>query len=656
MTKYFRGFVACVLLAFGATACAGSLVPVKDFFTRNVYSQPRLSPSGRYLSIVGPDPQNVDRNRLDIVDLVNKKVIRSFWLVNRETFYRLYWVSDRRLVFTTAFLYGGFDRPFATGKIYSVDVRSSDLKLLQSNRSTAGYGYEVLSLVPGDPDHIVTASYARYASPQAFRVNVNGNTVVVGVHQGRRSNPNARRILVSPLKNGSFLADHEARVRLAVGWNRVSGKGEWAYRDTGSSEWTPLPGDLLNAAGDEGPIGFTSDNSKILLLKYGANGGTLGLYTYDPHSQAIERIFGDPQADIVGLTYGPGRKKIVALRTAYARPKIILLDQDGLAAKVLKAFSASFPDRFVNIVSWTRDGKKAIVKVSGDTEPGLYYLVDTDTLHATFLFKRRPDIEPEEMASMKPIEFKARDGLLVHGYLTLPNGVKPQALPMVVFVHGGPHGIRDTWRFYPWVQLLANRGYAVLQINYRGSSGYGWAYMKAGFRHWGTTMQFDLIDGTRWAIKQGYADAKRICIFGASYGGFAALRSSELAPDLYQCTVGYDGVYDLPMMFHKGDITWYSFGPRYLHTVLGDDMAELKDHSPVSHVDKLKSAIYLIQGGSDRRAPPAQVDELKAALDSAGKHYEYLYKENEGHGFYKVSNQRELAKKLLVFFNKYIGG
>lgn len=663
MTKHLARLMLCAALsAFGATVLADSPVPIKHFFTRNVYSQPRLSPSGRYLSIVSPDPDYPERNLLAIVDLKGMKIFRTFRVAtgDEEMFGRIEWVNDHRLVFTTAFRLGGFDQPFPTGRIYAINVDGNNVRLLQRNKSWRDWvGYSLLHVLREDPYHIITGSYSRWNPPQAFLVDVRGNNGTLAASWGKDKNPNVHRIATSPLQNGWLRTDHAGHVRLALGYGAVSGGSRWAYRDTGAMDWKQLPEKLFDPVENVGPVGFTADDKQITLLAY-APSGTLGLYNYDPDTKKKTLVYDDPANDIDatsfydGLMYGP-RRNVVAVITMPGRPKLTLIGGDGPAAKMLKAFSTSFPNEFPRVVSWTRDGSKAVVEVSSGRDPGLYYLVDTRTLHAAPLFKHRPDIDPADMASVKPFSFKARDALVVHGYITSPKQDKSPP-PMIVYVHGGPHGIRDQWRFDPMAQLLASRGYAVLQVNYRGSAGYGRTYMRAGYRHWGTTMQYDVIDATRWAIKQGYADPKRICILGGSYGGFAALRSSELAPDLYKCTVGYDGVYDLPMMFKKGDITWSSFGPHYLHYVLGDDMADLKDQSPVSHVDKLKSAIYLIQGGSDRRAPPAQVDELKAALDSAGKHYEYLYKENEGHGFYKVSDQRELAKKLLDFFDKSIGG
>lgn len=670
MTTRLMRYLLTALLIFTSLDVAAKQVPIDAFFTHNIYSQPRLSPTGRYLSIVAPDPEFPERNLLEIVDLKSMKLIHVFRVStprdpfgNREVFERITWVSDQRLVFSTGFRIGGFDQPVASGKIYAIDVDGGSIRLLQANKSwTEWTGYGVIGKFADDSRHVVTSSYSRWNPPQAFIVNVAGNNGTLAATWGTGKNPNAHRLVSSPLENGDLMVDHAGQVRVARGYDVPSGRSVWAYRDSGSDDWRRLPQDLYAPDLGVGPIGFTPGNDKIDLLEF-APTGTLGLYHYDPKADTKTLVYADADNDInehffsSGIMYGPWLlgQRAFAVTLMPGRPKLVLLHKDGPGAKILKAFNSSFPHDYTRIVSWTYDGSEAVVSASGDRDPGTYYLVDSSTLHATPLFNLRPDIDSKDMASMKPITFKARDGMTIHGYLTEPQGATPDKLPMIVYVHGGPHGVRDEWGFEPWVQLLANRGYAVLQINYRGSAGYGWQYEKAGFRHWGTTMQYDVIDGTRWAIAHGIADSHRICIFGGSYGGFAALRSSELAPDLYRCTVGYDGVYDLPMMKKKGDITWFSAGRAYLDEVLGTDAADLADQSPVNHVDRLRGGLFLIQGGEDYRAPSEQVDELKAALDKAGKKYRYLYKPNEGHGFFLISDERELARKLLKFFDAYIG-
>jgi dipeptidyl aminopeptidase/acylaminoacyl peptidase len=261
------------------------------------------------------------------------------------------------------------------------------------------------------------------------------------------------------------------------------------------------------------------------------------------------------------------------------------------------------------------------------------------------------------MAASEPVAVKARDGLPLHGYLTRPPGHDPaKQLPLVVFVHGGPYGIRDDWEFEPHVQMMASRGYAVLQVNYRGSGGYGHAFEVAGHREWGGRMQDDVTDATQWAVAQGVADPKRICIFGGSYGGYAALEGAVKEPDLYACSIGYVGVYDLRLMFTRGDIPQSSSGDNYLKNVLGEDESVLWDRSPVAHVDRLKAKVMLIVGGQDQRVPPVQGESMRIALNKAHIPYEWLYQRTEGHGFYDEKNTEDMFAKVIAFLDHNIGG
>jgi len=271
------------------------------------------------------------------------------------------------------------------------------------------------------------------------------------------------------------------------------------------------------------------------------------------------------------------------------------------------------------------------------------------TKRADFLRAGRIWIDPKQMRPKQPIALKARDGLELHGYVTRPAGDGPH--PLVVMPHGGPHGIRDTWEFDPEVQLLANRGYAVLQLNFRGSAGYGIDFETAGYGEWGARMQDDLTDATRWAIEQKIAPADRICIFGISYGGFASLMGVAREPDLYRCAIGYAGVYDLELMWESGDIPDSRRGRDYLQRVLGTDVAKLRAQSPVYNAQHIKAPVLLIHGKSDWRADYEQAERMKAALVQHDKKIEWLALSREGHGAYDENTRRAVYERILQFLD-----
>jgi dipeptidyl aminopeptidase/acylaminoacyl peptidase len=296
-----------------------------------------------------------------------------------------------------------------------------------------------------------------------------------------------------------------------------------------------------------------------------------------------------------------------------------------------------------------------LVEVWNDRSPGDVYVFDNENKHAAHVISRRSWFDPAQMASVKQVELKARDGLALSGLLTTPKGGSGKSMPMVVMPHGGPYGIQDQWRFDDDAQVLAAAGYAVLQVNYRGSGGYGDSFVQAGRREWGGKMQDDVTDATRWAIEQGVADPSRICIYGASYGGYSALMGVAREPALYKCAAGYVGVYDLPLMHTTGDIQKRGSGESYLRDWVGAPES-LDKVSPTRLASRIKVPVFLAAGGEDERAPQVHSERMEKALREAGVPVESLYYKTEGHGFYEEAHKREYYSRLLAFLSRSLGG
>jgi len=326
---------------------------------------------------------------------------------------------------------------------------------------------------------------------------------------------------------------------------------------------------------------------------------------------------------------------------------------DHPATKLRQALQKAFEGNEVRFISRSADGSRAIIFVSSDVAPGEFLLFDTQTKKADMLRAARKWVDLNKMRPKESIELKARDGLTLHGYLTRPAGPGPH--PLIVLPHGGPHGIRDTWHFDDEVQLFANRGYAVLQVNYRGSGGYGMDFEAAGYRQWGASMQDDLTDATRWAIDQKVTTVDRICIYGASYGGYAALMGAAREPKLYRCAIGYAGVYDLQLMYESGDVPNSKSGLGYLNMVLGDNPADLRARSPVARVQEIEAPVLLIHGKEDWRADYKQATRMRTALEKAGKRVEWMSLRGEGHGAYDDDTRLEVYQRMLAFLDKHMG-
>ncbi len=676
MRRFFSCAFALTLL-YSSHAWATQL-SVKDFVRWPAFKQVKISPTGKYLAIVTSSKKHPNIYTLAIVTTrsvlkQHPKIKNKFTLTEYKMFGPIFWINGERIAAETETYVGGFDHPYLTGYLYAANANGgSQFRLLPWDNTATGTQflggyfpesafYKVLSLLPQRKNFILVQAY-RPGHPAAYLVNTMGAAAL----HGRRHYYFKKA--ESPT-NGPMLADHNGKVRLAFGVNTLTGEPESYYRAPGSMTWEkesiPVHVDTHGLSTAD-PIDFTSDNKEIYVLQCVDNKNqTTGLTLYNPVKKTEKLVYANKTVDTGGsdfAEYGPliysySGRKLVGLRVMPGKVETLAIDPKAPKMQDIAALSQTFPKQQVQITSATRDGSESIVRVWSDKNPGNYYLFTHKPKPSlTFLFSAEPWIKPATMSPMKPITFKARDGVTLHGYLTIPRNSSGKNLPMVVIVHGGPYGIRDHWGYDPEVQLFASRGYAVLQVNYRGSGGYGNRFLSLGIRHWGNTMQDDVADGTKWAIKHGYANPKRICIYGGSYGGYAALMSAELFPDLYKCAIGYSGVYDLFVIkSRKGDIDRTAFGRRYLSEVLGSSDAQLKKFSPVYQVASLKAPVLLMHGGQDVRAPVKGYDEMVSAIRKHGTPLQTLYFPREGHGFYKVSHRVKAYTKMLAFLNKYIG-
>lgn len=273
-------------------------------------------------------------------------------------------------------------------------------------------------------------------------------------------------------------------------------------------------------------------------------------------------------------------------------------------------------------------------------------------MKADLLFSALERIDPAQMAPRQPISFTARDGLELHGYLTMPVGAgKP---PLVLLPHGGPHGPYDDWFYDNDAQFLASRGYAVLQVNFRGSGGRGESFLQAGFREWGGKIQDDLVDGVRWAIASGKVDGARVCAYGASFGGYSALMLAALQPEMFRCAVGYAGIYDLNLLSKPENNRFDDVMASYYRKYVGTDKAQLDRFSPTTLAARIKAPVLLVHGGNDKNAPVAHAHAMRAALVKAGATPEWFLAPNEGHGFYDTKNVTEFYQRLETFLAKHL--
>jgi len=444
-----------------------------------------------------------------------------------------------------------------------------------------------------------------------------------------------------------LLVDRNDEVRFAVGEN-LAFQTAVTWKPQPGAPWQEfaLPG---FEASTLDPSGFSADNNSVVFTGVREGESLRNVYRLNLQTQAVDKLYGYDGVDVSDIVTDFAGREIIGVRADTSKAEYHWLAEDDPAAKLYVALERAFPQQSVEITSVTQDGTLVIAFVSSDRNPGDYYLFDTRAKRADLVRTTRDWIQPRLMRPKEAIEITARDGLKLHAYLTRPAGNGPH--PLIVLPHGGPHGVRDSWDFDDEAQLFANRGYAVLQVNYRGSGGYGVAFETAGYRQWGASMQDDVTDATRWAIEHGVAPANRICIYGASYGGFAALMGVAREPDLYRCAIGYAGVYDLPLMFDSGDTPDSRFGRDYLDRVLGNDMKQLRARSPVYMAENIKAPVLLIHGKDDTRADYAHAKRMRDALEQHQKKVEWLALGGEGHGIYDEDSRRDVYERILQFLD-----
>jgi dipeptidyl aminopeptidase/acylaminoacyl peptidase len=445
-------------------------------------------------------------------------------------------------------------------------------------------------------------------------------------------------------------ADHTGRIRYAVATDGVN--QTYLYRASPDAPFKPVRTTTFRDQFE--PQFFTADNRKLYVAS-NLGRDKVAIVLVDPATAKEERVvYARDDVDVEGVVWSRARKRAAYANYQTWKPARHYLDPE--AARVFGRLERKLSGYEVIVQSITDDETRMIVAATNDRTQGTRYLYDKRTDRLTKLGDVQPWLPEAKMASVKPIRYRARDGLMINGYLTLPNNVTPRHVPVVVNPHGGPWA-RDGWGFNPEVQFLANRGYAVLQVNYRGSTGYGRTFWEAAFKQWGRAMQDDITDGVEWLVKEGIADPKRVCIYGGSYGGYATLAGLTYTPDLYACGIDYVGVSNL-FTFLKTIPPYWKPYLEMMYQMVGDpekDKELLTAASPALNADRIKAPLLIAQGANDPRVNKDESDQMVAALSARGIDVPYMVKDNEGHGFRNEENQFAFYEAMEKFLDKYIG-
>ncbi|MBE9114908.1 S9 family peptidase [Lusitaniella coriacea LEGE 07157] len=492
------------------------------------------------------------------------------------------------------------------------------------------------------------------------------NTLIIGlndrdpqVHDVYRLNISTgeRELLLKNEENiANWVVDLQGNIRFAV--RQTSDGGTEILRVEGDkllSEYTCGFEEACN------PVRVHKDGKRLYLeTNKGEDVDLTRLVLYNPETKESELIDVDPEkeVDFGGALFSEATDELLV--TSYVGDRLRIYPKNEEIARDLEILQKALPEGDISLASMTEDDRLLLIKVSRDVDPGSTYLFNRDTGEVEKLYASRPELPTQHLASMRPLRYTARDGMEIPAYLTLPKGVEPRNLPVIIFPHGGPWS-RDTWGYDGFAQFLANRGYAVFQPNFRGSTGYGKAFLNAGNREWGTgAMQHDITDGVQYLIEQGIADRDRVGIFGGSYGGYATLAGLAFTPDLYAAGISLVGPSNLITLIQSIPPYWGPIAKLFTLRV-GDpenpeDRSRLIEQSPLFSAKKIQAPLLVIQGANDPRVKQAESDQIVVALRELEQDVEYLIAPDEGHGFRKETNRLAVAVAVEQFFARYLGG
>lgn len=622
--------VAALLLASG---CGGKKVEparqyaVEDFFRNPEKANFSLSPDGSFYAWMAPyrDMMNV------FVREIGTENVTQLTFDTLRSVYGFFWANNDRILYIKD---AGGDENM---KLFGVNKDGTDLKALADFPKVRA---EMIDDLPDIDEFVIIGLNKR--DPRLFdpyRLDINTGELTM--------------LAENPGNIVGWMTDHNGELR--VGFAIVDGVNtSILYRD---NEKAPFR-EILKTTFKEtmSPQFFTFDNKKFYAVSNLGRDKTAAVIFNPETSQEDTILFENPDFDVDQLVYSRARKALLAARyTSWKRERYFF---DSEFEAMMADLKSKLGDIEFGLVSNNKAEDKFMVLAHSDKIRGIYYLYDKVSGTLEKVADATPWLDPQEMATMNPVEYSSRDGLTIYGYLTLPKGYTMETakkLPVIVNPHGGPW-YRDQWGFNPEVQFLANRGYAVFQMNFRGSTGYGKKFWEASFKQWGKAMQDDITDGVNWLIEKGIADKDRIAIYGASYGGYATLAGITGTPDLYAAAVDYVGVANM-FTFMKTIPPYWEPQLQMFYEMVGNpvrDSLMLREVSPVLNADKIKTPLFVAQGANDPRVNINESNQMVEALRNRGITVEYMVKEDEGHGFYNEKNQFDFYNAMEKFLAEHL--
>ena len=600
------------------------LIPMEDFFKNPEKSSFQISPDGNYVAYMKPWEKRMNVHVLNIETNVEKRLTSS----KKRNIYGFLWLNNERIGYVKDD--GGDENMhfFAVNIDGSNDIDLTPFDNVKTN---------IIDDLEEDHQHVILGLNKRNKQIfDPYRVNVNTGAMTM--------------IAENPGNISGWMTDHDGKLRIAMTSDGVN--TSLLYRNSESDEFKSILTNDFKVR--VSPLFFTFDNNNLYVASNRGRDKT-AIYEFNIGKvQEGELIFEDEKVDVANLMFSRKRKVLTGVSYNRAKKKRVFFDDWRGDIQIKLEYQLSGYE--VEITSFSKDETKAIVVAYSDKSRGEYYFYDTETNKLNSLGKISPWLNEDYMAEMVPIAYTSRDGLTINGYLTIPKGSDGKNLPIVVNPHGGPWA-RDSWGYNPEIQFLANRGFAVFQMNFRGSKGYGRKFWESSFKEWGKSMQDDITDGVMWLIDEGIADPDRIAIYGASYGGYATLAGLTFTPNLYACGVDYVGVSNIFTLLETLPPYW-ELGRQMMYEMIGNPETEkdlLIAASPIFHVDSIKVPLFVAQGANDPRVKQAESDQIVEALSSRAVDVPYMLKEDEGHGFSNEENKFDFYSEMEKFLTKHIG-
>lgn len=622
----------------------------ESLFDYSKYQNAKISPDGEHIAVA------VEHEEKTILVFLKREDMSMVGSLNLGGGYEVgtyQWANNERVVLSLVKRLPWREEPQFYGELYAVNVDGSRTKLIygyQAGEDQVGsrlkkkksiYGWaSIIDTLPEDEKHILIES-----TPMSNTGERLSSVLLLNIYNGIIKKDYGK----APIPFSHFLTNPNGKVKVVAGTDRNNIKQLYT-KDNG--EWKRIP---EGTVGKSVSIISISTSGKYLYTRDNLNQNYFGIFKLNLKDFSYKSLYTDKNVDVTDIELTTNGRTAYAIRIDDGYPAYLILNKKVEEAKVFKNLLSSFPYSSVSITSRSDDGKFYIVYVSSDTDPGSLYLYNKEENSLNRLFRFKPEIESKYLLQSEPIQIITSDGNKLHGYFTqAKSSIDNSKAPLVVLVHGGPHGVRDYWGFSPTVQYLALNGYSVLQVNYRGSGGYGEKFEIDGHQAWGTAIQQDIFESYQWLVKQNKVEDGEVCIMGASFGAYSAIQSAAIYPNTYKCAIANAGIYDLELMFEEGDVQARKSGMSYLRNVLGTDKKQLKDMSPVNYVEKIKAPLLLAHGKDDERAPYEHAKRLRNALDDANKPYEWFVLDKEEHGFYNPENQKAYMRKVISFLNQHL--